>query len=91
MGDRVHAARRRRRGLGGPAAPLVLANLLAAAHVDARARAGGLVTPGGSLIAGGLLAHEVPVVAGAFAAEGCWLVEVAEDDGWAALLLRRGA
>ena len=25
-----------------------------------------------------------------FAAEGCWLAEVAEDDGWAALLVRRG-
>ncbi len=75
----------------GAAAPLVLANLLAAAHATLAPTLVGLVTPGGSLIAGGLLAHEAPVVAGVFAAEGCWLAEMAEDDGWAALLLRRGA
>jgi ribosomal protein L11 methylase PrmA len=50
-----------------------------------------LIAPGGRLIAGGLLVHEAPVVAGAFAAEGCWLVELSEDEGWAALLLRHGA
>ena len=55
-----------------------------------RPRSAGCSRPGGSLIAGGLLAHEVPAVTGVFAAEGCWLVELAEDDGWAALLLRRG-
>jgi ribosomal protein L11 methyltransferase len=49
-----------------------------------------LVAPAGSLIAGGLLAHEVPAVAGAFTAVGCWLVEMAEHEGWAAILVRRG-
>jgi ribosomal protein L11 methyltransferase len=73
----------------GPAAPLVLANLLASAHVTLAPVLTALAEPHGALIAGGLLAHEAPAVAGAFAAEGCWLVEVAEDDGWAALLLRR--
>jgi hypothetical protein len=42
------------------------------------------------LIAGGLLSAEVPAVAGVFAASGCWLVELAEPEGWASLLLRRG-
>ena len=73
----------------GPAAPLVLANLLAAAHVTLAPTLARLVSPEGSLIAGGLLTAEVPAVAGAFAAAGCWLVEIAEHEGWASLLLRR--
>jgi ribosomal protein L11 methyltransferase len=76
-------------GWTGPA-PLVLANLLAAAHLALAAKLASLVSPGGRLIAGGLLAAEVPAVVGVFAAAGCWLVELAEDDGWASLLLRRG-
>jgi ribosomal protein L11 methyltransferase len=91
VGDRVHAAVAAVESWNGSAAPLVLANLLAAAHATLAPALVHLVTPEGSLIAGGLLPHEVPVVAGVFAAEGCWLAEVAEDDGWAALLLRRGA
>lgn len=90
VADRVRASVAGVDGWAGPAAPLVLANLLAAAHVTLAPTLAALVAPGGSLIAGGLLAHEVPAVAGVFAAEGCWLVELAEDDGWAALLLRRG-
>ena len=91
VGDRVHAAVAAVESWSGAGAPLVLANLLAAAHATLAPALVQLVTPGGSLIAGGLQAHEVPVVAGVFAAEGCWLAEVAEDDGWAALFLRRGA
>jgi ribosomal protein L11 methyltransferase len=90
VADRVRAAVAPIAGWAGPPAPLVLANLLAAAHVTLAPTLAGLVTPAGSLIAGGLLAHEVPAVAGAFAAAGCWLVELVEHDGWAALLLRRG-
>jgi ribosomal protein L11 methyltransferase len=91
VGDRVHAAVAAVESWSGAGAPLVLANLLAAAHATLAPELVRLVTPGGSLIAGGLLAHEVPVVAGVFAAEGCWLAEVVEDEGWAALLLCRGA
>ena len=90
VADRVRASVAAVDGWVGPAAPLVLANLLAAAHVTLAPTLTALVVPGGRLIAGGLLAHEVPAVAGAFTATGCWLVEVAENDGWAALLLRRG-
>jgi ribosomal protein L11 methyltransferase len=90
VADRVRALVAGVDGWAGPAAPLVLANLLAAAHVTLAPTLAALVAPGGSLIAGGLLAHEVPAVVGVFAAAGCWLVELAEDDGWAALLLRRG-
>lgn len=90
VADRVRASVATADGWAGPAAPLVLANLLAAAHVTLAPTLARLATPGGRLIAGGLLAHEVPAVAGAFVASGCWLVELVEDDGWAALLLRRG-
>jgi len=89
--NRVHPSVVAADAWDGPPAPLVLANLLAATHVTLTPALTRLVTPGGRLIAGGLLVHEVPVVAGAFAAEGCWLVEVSEDDGWAAVLLGRGA
>jgi ribosomal protein L11 methyltransferase len=89
--DRVRAAVAAADAWAGPPAPLVLANLLAAAHVTLAPALARLITPDGRLIAGGLLAHEMPIVAGTFAAEGCWLVEVCEDDGWAALHLGRGA
>lgn len=88
IADRVRASVASVDAWVGPA-PLVLANLLAAAHVTLAPTLAGLVASGGSLIAGGLLAHEVPAVTGTFAAVGCWLVEVTELDGWVALLLRR--
>ncbi|HEY7138692.1 MAG TPA: 50S ribosomal protein L11 methyltransferase [Methylomirabilota bacterium] len=90
VADRVRASVAAADAWEGPPAPLVLANLLAATHAALAPALTARVTPGGSLIAGGLLAHEAPVVTGTFAAEGCWLVELVESDGWAALLLRRG-
>ena len=89
VADRVRGAVASAEEWSGGAAPLMVANLLAAAHATLAPRLATLVSPGGRLIAGGLLTHEVPVVAGAFAAEGCWLAEVAEHEGWAALLLCR--
>src|SRR5262249_27048805 len=90
VADRVHAAVAAADQWDGAATRLVLANLLAAAHVTLAPTLARLMSPGGRLIAGGLLAHEVPAVAGVFAGAGCWLEELTEDDGWAALLLRRG-
>ena len=90
VADRVRASVAAVDEWAGPAAPLVLANLLAAAHVTLAPTLAGLVAPGGSLIAGGLLSHEAPAVTGAFTTAGCWLVELVEHEGWAALLLRRG-
>lgn len=72
-------------------APLVMANLLGRAHIAQAPRLTGLVLPGGGLVAGGILVHEVPAVTAAFVPAGAWLAEVAEHDGWAALLLRRGS
>jgi ribosomal protein L11 methyltransferase len=91
VADRVRAALAEAERWEGPPAPLVLANLLASAHAVLAPRLVALTTPGGALVAGGLLVHEVPAIAGAFAAAGCELVEVAEHEGWAALLLRRAA
>jgi ribosomal protein L11 methyltransferase len=91
VADRLHASIAAVDAWAGPPAPLVLANLLGAAHLTLAPTLTELTTPGGVLIAGGLLTAEVPAVAGAFAAAGCWLVEVAEHEGWATLLLRRGA
>jgi ribosomal protein L11 methyltransferase len=90
VGDRVRAAVAAADAWAGPPAPLVLANLLGATHLTLAPALTELTAPGGTLVAGGLLVHEVPAVAGAFAAAGCWLAEVAEHEGWATLLLRRG-
>ena len=91
VADRVRASVARAEDWPGPPAPLVLANLLGSTHLALASRLTELVTPRGGLIAGGLLAHEGPAVAGVFASSGCWLVEVAEHEGWAAMLLRREA
>ena len=91
VADRVRATVARAEDWPGPPTPLVLANLLGSTHLALASRLTELVTPRGGLIAGGLLAHEVPAVAGVFASSGCWLVEVAEHEGWAAMLLRREA
>jgi ribosomal protein L11 methyltransferase len=91
VADRVRASVVAVDAWAGPPAPLVLANLLGAAHLTLAPTLAGLIGSEGSLIAGGLLTAEVPAVAGAFTAAGCWLVEVAEHEGWATLLLRRGA
>jgi ribosomal protein L11 methyltransferase len=74
----------------GPPADLVLANLLGAAHVEHAARLARCVTDRGRLIAGGILAHEVPVVVGAFVPEGFRLVELTDRESWATLCLGRG-
>jgi ribosomal protein L11 methyltransferase len=91
LADRVTAAIGEGEAWAGAPAPLVLANLLARAHVALAPALARLVAPGGRLIAGGLLVHEVPVVTGAFAAAGGSLAEMAEHDGWAALLIRPGS
>jgi ribosomal protein L11 methyltransferase len=88
--DRVRVSVAALDAWAGLRAPLVLANLLAPAHLALAPTLAGLVTSGGSLIAGGLLAHETPAVASAFAAAGCWLGEVAEYEGWATLLVCHG-
>jgi ribosomal protein L11 methyltransferase len=70
-------------------APLVLANLLAAAHralaADCYPR---LVAPGGVLVAGGLLDAEADDVAATLATQGFRRESTVRIDGWSSLSLR---
>jgi ribosomal protein L11 methyltransferase len=72
-------------------APLVLANLLAAAHHALAGRYAGLVAAGGSLVLGGLLDAEADGVAGALAAHGFRREAARSLDGWTSLALRHAA
>ncbi|HEV8675359.1 MAG TPA: 50S ribosomal protein L11 methyltransferase [Methylomirabilota bacterium] len=74
-------------GWSGRPVGLVLANLLGPVLITlAPALARACAVPGW-LVAGGLLVHQVPVVVASLVPEGFELVEVAEHEGWAALLL----
>jgi ribosomal protein L11 methyltransferase len=74
--------------LAAEPAPLVLANLLAAAHRALGARYAALVAPGGVLVAGGLLDAESDDVAGALAAHGFRREAARSLEGWTSLALR---
>lgn len=74
---------------GGPAADLVLANLLARDLVRLGPVLGRLTARPGRLVAGGLMPGEAAEVVAALGAEGFGEVDSVEDDGWAAVLLER--
>jgi ribosomal protein L11 methyltransferase len=69
-------------------APLVLANLLAAAHRALASRYTALVGAGGMLVAGGLLDAEADDVAAALAAHGFRAEARRSLEGWTSLALR---
>lgn len=71
--------------LDAPAAPLVLANLLAAAHRALGPRYRRLVAPGGVVVLGGLLDAEAEAVAAAMAAQGFARIEARSVEGWTSL------
>jgi ribosomal protein L11 methyltransferase len=71
--------------LEAPPAPLVLANLLAAAHRALAPRYARLVAPGGTLLAGGCLDGEADDVAAALAAHGFSHVQARSIEGWTTL------
>ncbi len=87
--DRVRCAVADAAELAAGGFPLVLANLLAAAHLTLGARYRRLLCPGGTLILGGILEHEAGAVAGALATAGLVLRDREMVDGWASLALRR--
>jgi ribosomal protein L11 methyltransferase len=68
-----------------PAAPLVLANLLAAAHHALAPRYARLVAPGGTLVAGGCLEAEADDVSAALARRGLARRAVVTLEGWTSL------
>jgi ribosomal protein L11 methyltransferase len=65
--------------------PLVLANLLAAAHRTLAPRYARLVAPGGTIVLGGLLDAEADDVAAALAAHGLRRVAARSIEGWTSL------
>jgi ribosomal protein L11 methyltransferase len=87
--DRVRCAVADAAELAAGGFPLVLANLLAAAHLTLGARYRRLLCPGGTLILGGILEHEAGAVAGALADAGLVPHDREMVDGWASLALRR--
>ena len=70
-------------------APLVLANLLSAAHHRLAARYARLVAAGGALVLGGILDAEADDVARAVARAGFTPVDRLSLDGWTTLVHRR--
>jgi ribosomal protein L11 methyltransferase len=68
-----------------PAAPLVLANLLAAAHRALATRYASLVAPGGYLVAGGCLDAEADDVAATLAVHGLARRDARSIEGWTSL------
>jgi ribosomal protein L11 methyltransferase len=69
-------------------APLVLANLLTAAHLKLASRYRRLLTPGGTLVLGGILDAEAGAVGDALRAQGLTPADGASIDGWSALEFR---
>jgi ribosomal protein L11 methyltransferase len=88
VGDRVRAVVADVAALATGPAPLVLANLLAAAHRALAPRYRALVTPGGMLVAGGLLDGEGEEITAGLAAHGFRLEATRSLEGWTSLALR---
>lgn len=74
--------------LAAEPAPLVVANLLAAAHRALAARYRELVTVGGALVLGGLLDAEAEAITAALAAHGFRREAARSLEGWTSLALR---
>jgi ribosomal protein L11 methyltransferase len=88
VGGRVRALVADAASVATAPAPLVLANLLAAAHHALAARYRQLVTLGGALVLGGLLDAESDAVAATLAAHGFRCETTRSLEGWTSLALR---
>ena len=88
VGDRVRTVLADAATLTVEPAPLVLANLLAAAHLSLAPRYAHLVAPSGALVLGGLLVDEGDPVAQALARHGFRPEAERRLDGWTTLALR---
>lgn len=85
LADRVRCALADVATVDVPAAPLVVANLLAAAHRALAPRYRRLVAPGGVIVLGGLLDAEADDVAAALAVHGFVRVAARSVEGWTSL------
>ena len=74
--------------LAAPTAPLVLANLLTAAHARLAAQYRRLLAPGGALVLGGILDVEADLVCERLRAEGLVPADAVSLDGWRSLGFR---
>ena len=91
LGDRVHCEVADAATLDVAPFPLVMANLLAAAHRVLAARYATLVAPGGLLILGGLLDGEADDVAAMMTAHGFARHEARSVEGWTSLACRHAS
>jgi ribosomal protein L11 methyltransferase len=91
VADRVRAELADAATLRAAPAPLVTANLLAAAHTALADRYATLVAPGGALVLGGCLDAEAEAVAAALARRGFGRADAVSLDGWTSLALRHAA
>ncbi|HBH03956.1 MAG TPA: 50S ribosomal protein L11 methyltransferase [Candidatus Rokubacteria bacterium] len=87
--DRVRCVLGGAGGLDAPDAPLVVANLLTAAHLRLAVRYGRWVTEGGALILGGILDAEASGVGEALGAHGFTPRARVSVEGWTTLQFRR--
>ncbi|MGH7390813.1 MAG: 50S ribosomal protein L11 methyltransferase [Candidatus Rokuibacteriota bacterium] len=90
VADRVRCAVGDAGGLDVAPAPLVLANLLSAAHARLAPRYAEYVAPRGALVLGGILDSEAAGVAGELARHGFVPRAARSLDGWTTLQLTRG-
>jgi ribosomal protein L11 methyltransferase len=91
MAERVHASVADVETLTTPPAPLVVANLLAAAHHRLGARYRTLMTPGAALVLGGILDEERDGVVTALAAHGLRARHALSVEGWTSLEMQDDA
>jgi len=87
--DRVEIALAEPEALAGEPFPVAVANLLTHAHLTLASTYARLVSPGGALVLGGILAGEGAQVASAVEAAGFALRDRLDLEGWASLALER--
>jgi ribosomal protein L11 methyltransferase len=90
VSDRVRCALADAGALQEPPAPLVLANLLTAAHLRLAPHYARYVAPGGALVLGGILDAEASAVSVALGGHGFTPDGSRSVEGWTTLTLRRG-
>ena len=89
VADRIRCLVADATDVAAPAAPLVLANLLSAAHARLARRYADLVGPGGALVLGGILDGEAGALADTLRRHGWSPGGQRSADGWTTLELRR--
>ncbi len=89
VSDRIRTLQSDAGAVDSAAVGLVLANLLAAAHLRLGPEFARYVAPGGALVLGGILDSEAPTVSGAVTTHGFVHVGTHTSEGWSTVVLRR--